>query len=68
MGLKDLTPHLPPPCLEWQQLGSLGPQFPQVPPNQAPQSSCVGITNLLRTGAPVYKNSAGPATVLPPIL
>ena len=40
----------------------------QVPPNQAPQSSCVGITNLLRTGAPVYKNSEGPATVLPPIL
>ena len=38
MGLKDLTPHLPPPCLEWQQLGSLGPQFPQVPPNQASSS------------------------------
>ena len=45
-----------------------GWQAARFPPTRLHRVLVFGITNLLRTGASVYKNSAGPATVLLPIL
>ena len=45
-----------------------GWQAARFPPTRLHRVLVFGITNLLRTGAPIYKNSTGPATVLLPIL